>query len=78
MKRIATAVCLLGLLINVTVAQDKTANQKDPAKTQVKKADPAFKTVKDKVSYGLGLNIGNSLIRDGLDLNLDLLVKGRG
>jgi FKBP-type peptidyl-prolyl cis-trans isomerase len=76
MHRIATAVCLLGLLINVTVAQDKTANKTDPAKKQTKKADPVFKTVKDKASYAFGLNIGNSFNREGFDLNFDLLVKG--
>ena len=74
--RIATAVCLLGLLVNVSIAQDKTAKKKDPAKKQTKKTDPAFKTVTDKVSYGLGLNIGNSFNRDGLELNLDLIIKG--
>lgn len=76
MNRIVTAVCLLGLLVNVSNAQDKTAKKKDPAKKQAKRTDPAFKTIKDKVSYGLGLNIGNSFNRDGLELNLALIIKG--
>lgn len=38
-----------------------------------------FKTAKEKVSYGFGLNVGRSMLRDGLlrdDLDFDLLVEG--
>lgn len=35
-----------------------------------------LKTQKDKVSYGIGMNIGSSLKRDGVDVDADLLVRG--
>jgi FKBP-type peptidyl-prolyl cis-trans isomerase len=38
-----------------------------------------FKTAKEKVSYGFGLNVGRSMIRDGLlrdDLDFKILVQG--
>ena len=37
---------------------------------------PALKTQKDKASYGVGVDIGNSVKRLGTDLNVDLVVKG--
>ena len=35
-----------------------------------------LKTVKEKVSYGIGTSIGKNLKGDGLDVDLDLLMKG--
>ena len=35
-----------------------------------------FSTQKDKVSYGIGMNIGNNLKRDGIDVDGALLLKG--
>jgi FKBP-type peptidyl-prolyl cis-trans isomerase FklB len=38
-----------------------------------------LKTAKDKVSYGFGLNVGRSMVRDGLqidDIDFNLLVQG--
>jgi FKBP-type peptidyl-prolyl cis-trans isomerase len=35
-----------------------------------------LKTQKDKVSYGIGMNIGKSLKKDAVDVDVDLLVKG--
>ncbi len=35
-----------------------------------------LKTQKDKVSYGIGMNIGKSLKKDAIDVDADLLVKG--
>jgi FKBP-type peptidyl-prolyl cis-trans isomerase FklB len=35
-----------------------------------------LETQKDKVSYGIGMNIGSSLKRDVVDVDVDLLVKG--
>jgi FKBP-type peptidyl-prolyl cis-trans isomerase len=35
-----------------------------------------LKTQKDKVSYGIGMNIGKSLKKDAVDVDADLLVKG--
>jgi len=35
-----------------------------------------LKNQKDKVSYGIGMNIGKSLKKDAVDVDIDLLVKG--
>jgi FKBP-type peptidyl-prolyl cis-trans isomerase len=35
-----------------------------------------LKTQKDKLSYGIGMNIGKSLKKDAIDVDTDLLVKG--
>ena len=35
-----------------------------------------FKTQKDKVSYGIGADMGRNLKRQGIDVDVDLLVKG--
>ena len=58
---------IVALCMGITVACAE-----DPAK----KDNSDLKTIKDKASYGIGLNIGNNIKRDGLDLNLDLLAKG--
>lgn len=37
----------------------------------------SYDTIKDKASYGLGMSIGESLLKDGLhDLDLDIFVQG--
>lgn len=80
MKSILTALCLLGLLSAPGLAQNEAAdNQDQPAKPS-QTDEPAIKTDKQKVSYGLGLNIGRELSRgfqrDGLEINVELLMKG--
>jgi FKBP-type peptidyl-prolyl cis-trans isomerase len=35
-----------------------------------------LKTQKDKVSYGIGMNIGKNLKKDAIDVDADMLVKG--
>jgi FKBP-type peptidyl-prolyl cis-trans isomerase FklB len=35
-----------------------------------------FRTTRDKASYGIGLNIGDSLKEEGFDVDLDLLIRG--
>jgi FKBP-type peptidyl-prolyl cis-trans isomerase FklB len=45
--------------------------------TQAFSADgKLFKTDKDKVSYALGINMGNHFKRDSIDVNVDILMKG--
>ena len=51
-------------------AQDE---KKAPAKTE---DETSPKSLVDKVSYGFGLNIGKGLKKDGIDVNIDLLMKG--
>jgi FKBP-type peptidyl-prolyl cis-trans isomerase FklB len=38
--------------------------------------DAALKTYKDKVSYSMGLNLGNSLLRQPFQLDIDIFLKG--
>ncbi len=68
MKCFAKVVCCLSLLVNVSYGQDKT----DAPKAQ---ASP-LKTVKQKVSYGFGLNIGRNMTRQKLDIDVELLAQG--
>ena len=58
-------VCVLLTLASSLFAQDEK-----PAKKI------ELKTVKEKVNYGVGLQIGRSLARDGIEIDADLLVKG--
>lgn len=51
---------------SVTTAQDKPAAEK---------ASP-LKTDKDKDSYAIGMDIGSGIATQGLDLDLDMLVRG--
>ncbi len=45
--------------------------------TQAFSADgKLFKTDKDKISYVLGINMGNHFKRDSIDVNVDILMKG--
>lgn len=76
MKRIVVAICLFGVVTTVTEAQNKSAAKKNSAQKQDKVADVVFKTTKDKFSYGLGQDSGRTLERVGVELNVDLLVKG--
>jgi hypothetical protein len=76
MNRIVVAICLFGVVITVTEAQNKPGAKKNSAQKQDKGADVVIKTTKDKFSYGLGWDCGRRLKRDGVELNLDLLVKG--
>lgn len=49
------------------------------AQAQGEKADSGkgpFKSQKEKVSYGIGFNLGNNLMQDELDLDSKILVKG--
>ena len=39
-------------------------------------AQPEFKTVTEKASYAIGLNIGNSVTRDDLEVDARMLVRG--
>ena len=76
MNRIVVAICLFGVVTTVTEAQNKTAAKKSSAQKQDKGADVVFKTTKDKFSYGLGRDCGRRIERNGVELNVDLLVKG--
>lgn len=81
MKYCMTALCLFGLMTGLATAQDDKPEKKDPAaKKEEPKSDSPFKTTKEKVSYGLGFNIGRNISqsfeKDGLDVDFDVLTKG--
>ena len=37
---------------------------------------PALKTQKDKVNYGIGVSMGKSIQRQGIEVDVDMVVKG--
>jgi len=55
----------LSLLIGAGIVKGQATQEASPLKDQ-----------KDKVSYSLGLNIGNNLKKQAIDVNPDLLVRG--
>jgi FKBP-type peptidyl-prolyl cis-trans isomerase FklB len=72
MKLQWTSAMILTLVVSPAFAQDEDAKKKP-----VKPADEsAPKTVIEKVSYGIGLNIGKNFKKDGIEVDLELLVKG--
>lgn len=64
----------LGLLTMQAYAQDSAAPATQPA--QAARATGAPATQKDKVSYGVGVQVARSLKNQGIDVNPDLLVQG--
>ncbi|MDH4101364.1 MAG: FKBP-type peptidyl-prolyl cis-trans isomerase [Nitrospirota bacterium] len=60
MKALTAAVLGVALVATQANAEEKTA----------------LKSEKDKISYSIGTNIGQSLKRDGVDVNPDTLAKG--
>ncbi len=90
MQRMWMLLCAVGLLTGFAVAAEdakevtKEATKdavKDDAKETPKEPginDPVgpLKNLKDKVSYAIGLNIGRNMVRDGVDIDADLLASG--
>jgi FKBP-type peptidyl-prolyl cis-trans isomerase len=73
MKKVSFAVIMASCL-SVALGQGKPAAQ--PAAQPVLDAKPsAFKNERDKVSYALGLNMGNYIKRQDFDPNIDEIVK---
>src|SRR5437762_5738657 len=60
MKTRLTTICALGLLAGLVRADDK----------------PAFKDPKEKSSYSIGANWGNSLKRQEVEVDLEATIKG--
>ena len=54
----------------------KAQNTVDDSKRDKGQKNVTLKTLKQKVSYGIGLSIGRNLKRDGLDVAPQLLVQG--
>ena len=60
------------LAVSQALAQDE-GEKKKPVKQD---DDTAPKTTIEKVSYGIGLSIGKNFKKDGIDVDLGLLMKG--
>lgn len=66
MKRILCAALAVFLVTIGCTAEEK--------KAEVKKAE--LTSPRDKVSYGIGMNIGRNFTREGFDVNPDILAQG--
>jgi len=73
-KALIVAACLL--VVGVSAVQAQTGTP--PAKPGAPAANPAdpLSTTAGQASYAIGMNIGNSIKNDGLDVNLQALVAG--
>ncbi len=82
MKRFSLALGCIVVTLGLAYAQDtpkkaKPADSEKKSKTAAKTNDAIeLKTLKQKVSYSIGLNIGRSITRDGLEIDADLLALG--
>jgi FKBP-type peptidyl-prolyl cis-trans isomerase len=69
--------CAFGLLAGLAVAQNQNTRAAAPAAQAANGAE--LKTDKDKVSYAIGMNFGNSIKQQGLiadDLSTEALITG--
>jgi FKBP-type peptidyl-prolyl cis-trans isomerase len=64
------------LLLGNGLAQQAPATSTQPSSTAGSSNASPFTTQKDKVSYAIGMNIGNNLHRQSLDVDPKLLQKG--
>jgi FKBP-type peptidyl-prolyl cis-trans isomerase len=75
MKRILVSVVVM-LGVGLTSALAKEVKTEDAKKsTKAEKKESAFKTEKDKVSYAIGCQIGESFKKAEIDVNLKVLMK---
>ena len=72
------ATMLLATQAPGVMGQDKAADKAKPAgkKGAKKSGNSKFKTTRDKASYAIGLQIGQALKRQGLDIDTKLLAAG--
>jgi FKBP-type peptidyl-prolyl cis-trans isomerase FklB len=81
MKSLSTCIlalgfCAMGFAADSKPAAAPTAAPAAAAPAAVPDANAQFKDSRDKVSYSLGVNIGNTLKMQGADINVDELAKG--
>ncbi len=67
MKRFLAVALSIGLLFGTALAQDEKG---------ASPPSPALKDLKQKVSYGIGLNIGRSMKAQTVDVDAELLARG--
>src|SRR5437870_3211568 len=71
MKRLISSAAVLGLVIGTALAQEPKAATKGTGA-----ADAGLQTAKQKASYAFGLDIGRRLKNQGLEVDLDLFIRG--
>jgi FKBP-type peptidyl-prolyl cis-trans isomerase len=71
------ALCTFGLIAGLALAQNQAGRPAAPAGQAA--GSKELKTTKDKVSYGIGMNIGNTIKQQGLttdDLSTEAFMEG--
>ncbi len=64
------------MLVGNALAQQTPAANPQPAPAPESQSASAFKTQKDKVSYAIGMNVGTTLHRQGVDIDPKVLQQG--
>ena len=64
------------MLLGNALAQQTPAANPQPAPAPESQSASAFKTQKDKVSYAIGMNVGSTLHRQGVDIDPKVLQQG--
>ena len=81
MKSFCTLILSAAILAGVACAEDKPtiAKKEHPAAQQKKPGAPPateLKSTRQQASYAIGLNIGRSISRDGLEIDVDVMAEG--
>ncbi len=70
MRLLIVAILMVGLSLSATAQKpDKAAKSTNPATIELK-------TFEDSVAYAIGINVGNSLLKDDLLLDVDIIKAG--
>jgi FKBP-type peptidyl-prolyl cis-trans isomerase len=64
------------MLLGNVLAQQTPASNPKPAPAPESQSASAFKTQKDKVSYAIGMNVGATLHRQGIDIDPKVVQQG--
>lgn len=75
LKRFLMAMGLAALLVAAAMAQESSA-PKDKQETPSKQEAPSLSTKKDRLSYALGLDLGNQLHRLAVDIDPAIFARG--
>jgi FKBP-type peptidyl-prolyl cis-trans isomerase FklB len=79
MKNALIAPCLVTLALGATILQNNLATaQTQPATKEAAPADvpAAFASHKDAISYAIGVSTARNLMKDGIEINPDIVLKG--
>jgi FKBP-type peptidyl-prolyl cis-trans isomerase FklB len=79
MKNAFIAPCLITLALGATLLQNNLASaQTQPAAKEATPAEEpaAFASRKDAISYAIGVSTARNLMKDGIEINPDVVLKG--